>query len=78
MNQIKLKEKYKQIAGFHFVSNVSQAGVEELSKHLIQTTLQEKYMGEAIPVIYFILIRFQILVIKLFTIRKFGSILKPK
>ena len=78
LNQAKLKEKYKQIAGFHFVSNVSQAGVEELSKQLIQTTLQEKYMGEALPVIYFILIRFRILVKKFFTNRKFGSILKPK
>jgi hypothetical protein len=46
----KLKSKYKQIAGFHFVSNVSKEGIQKLSKHLIDVTLQEKYMGEAIPV----------------------------
>ncbi len=50
LNESKLKEKYKQISGFHFVSNIYQTGIEELSNNLIQATLIQKYIGEALPV----------------------------
>lgn len=45
-----LKSKYKQIIGFHFVSSHTFEGIEELEKKIIETTLQEKYIGEKIPV----------------------------
>lgn len=45
-----LKSKYKQIIGFHFVSSYTFEGIEELEKKIIETTLQEKYIGEKIPV----------------------------
>ena len=50
LNEQKLRAKFKQIVGFHFVSSFTQVGIDELSKELIKTTLQEKYIGEAIPV----------------------------
>ncbi len=42
--------KFNQIVGFHYVSSVTQEGIEYLSKNLIDVTLQQKYIGEAIPV----------------------------
>ena len=45
-----LKAKYKQIAGFHFVSSVTGDGIPNLEKELIEVTLQQKYIGEKIPV----------------------------
>lgn len=50
LNKDKLKARYGQIAGFYFVSNVNKSGIDELVKSLINVTLQEKYMGEEIPV----------------------------
>lgn len=52
MNQEKLKSKYRQIAAFFFISNKTQEGVNELVNRLIDTTLREKYMGEAIPEVW--------------------------
>ena len=46
-----LKAKYKQIAGFHFVSSVTRSGILNLEKDLVEVTLQQKYIGEKIPVI---------------------------
>lgn len=45
-----LKSRFKQIAGFHFVSSVTKQGIDELKEKIVQTTLQEKYIGEKIPV----------------------------
>ena len=50
LNQEKLKSKYNQIVAFYFISNKTKAGINELVNRLIDTTLREKYMGEAIPV----------------------------
>lgn len=53
LSEEKLKAKYKQIVAFHYVSNKTKAGIKELTKNLIEITLKEKYMGEAIPVLDF-------------------------
>lgn len=50
LNQEKLKSKYKQICSFGFISNKTKEGIKELINDLINTTLKETYMGEAIPV----------------------------
>ncbi len=50
LNQEELKMRYKQIAGFYFVSSHTGAGVVELSQRIVDATLQEKYIGELIPV----------------------------
>ena len=50
INKEKLKSKFKQIVGFHFISNKTQVGIEELVEKLVSVTLGENYMGEAIPV----------------------------
>ena len=51
MNEAKLKARFKQIVGFYYVSNITHQGIDKLSDDLIKTTLQEKYIGESIPVI---------------------------
>lgn len=50
INQEKLKSRYNQIIGFYFVSNTRNIGIDDLIKDLIQVTLKQKYMDEAIPV----------------------------
>ena len=47
-----LKERFKQIAGFHFVSSKTMVGIDDLAKEIIETTLQQKYIGEYIPEVY--------------------------
>lgn len=49
-----LKSKYKQIVGFHFVSSWTHDGIDELRQKIVAATLQEKYIGEQIPVRYII------------------------
>ncbi|RMZ94163.1 putative serine threonine- kinase pats1, partial [Brachionus plicatilis] len=44
-----LKSKFKDIAGFYFVSCSTGQGVEELKKALIEKTLNESYINEKIP-----------------------------
>ncbi|RMZ98086.1 serine threonine- kinase pats1 [Brachionus plicatilis] len=51
INQEKLKSRYNQICGFYFVSNTKNIGIDELVKDLIDVTLKQKYMNEAIPTI---------------------------
>ncbi len=50
VNEEKLKEKYKQIVSFHYVSNKNLNGIDELVKNLVNVTLQQKSIGEAVPV----------------------------
>jgi hypothetical protein len=57
LNQEELKTRYKHIAGFHFVSSHTGTGISELAKRLVEVTLQEKYIGELIPVNTFYLIK---------------------
>lgn len=53
IDQAGLEAKYKQIIGFHFVSSKTFTGIDELRQKIVATTLQEKYIGEKIPVRYF-------------------------
>ena len=48
----RLKSSFPQIIGFHYVSSISGQGISDLRSHLIDTTLQQKYMGERIPKVY--------------------------
>ncbi len=50
LNEEKLKKKFDQIVDFHYVSSITQEGIDALAKSLIDVTLQQKYIGEAIPV----------------------------
>lgn len=50
LNEQELKNRYKQIVGFYYVSSPTNDGIPELTSQLVKTTLQEKYMGELIPV----------------------------
>ncbi len=52
LNEERLKEKYKQIIGFYYVSNNSMAGVETLFNDLLDTTAKQKYIGEEIPEVW--------------------------
>jgi hypothetical protein len=52
LDEAKLKRKYKQIAGFFFVSSKTGQGIDELKKRIIETTLCEKYMGEKVPEVW--------------------------
>ncbi len=45
----RLKKRYPKIVGFYFVSSKSGLGIDDLSKDIITTALNEKYMGEKIP-----------------------------
>ena len=45
-----LKSRFKSIVDFFFVSSVTYVGIEDLTKRLIEVTLQQKYIGEKIPV----------------------------
>ncbi|CAG5122482.1 unnamed protein product, partial [Candidula unifasciata] len=47
-----LKERYPQIAGFHFVSSVEGTGIAELEKELLQVTVELKNMGEKVPKVW--------------------------
>lgn len=40
----KYKSKYSQIVGFHFVSSFDGKGIPQLTEHIINITLKEKYM----------------------------------
>jgi GTPase SAR1 family protein len=40
----RLKKKYPQIVGFHFVSSYNGTGIDELVKAIIDVALKEKYM----------------------------------
>ena len=51
LDEDKLKWRYKQIAGFAYVSSVSMSGIAALTDELVKVTLDQKYMGEAVPVI---------------------------
>ncbi|KAL4228297.1 hypothetical protein ACF0H5_013728 [Mactra antiquata] len=44
-----MRQRYKQIAGFHFVSSYTGQGIKDLQENLFDVTLQEQYMGEQIP-----------------------------
>lgn len=50
LNKEKLKSRYSQICGFYFVSNPKNIGIDKLVEDLIDITLKQNYMGEAIPV----------------------------
>lgn len=50
LDQEDLQLRYKNIVGFFFVSSHTMVGIPELKKKLISTTLEEKYIGEKIPV----------------------------
>ncbi|XP_076445934.1 uncharacterized protein LOC143283637 [Babylonia areolata] len=47
-----LKERYPQIAGFHFVSSVTGTGIEQLEKEVLRVTLEQKNMGEKVPQVW--------------------------
>lgn len=51
----KYKNKYPQIVGFHFVSSFNGKGIPELTKHVISTALEQKYMV-SIKVMFILLI----------------------
>ncbi|KAH9490076.1 hypothetical protein Btru_035167 [Bulinus truncatus] len=44
-----LRKKFPQIVGFHLVSSYSGEGINELRESLINTALEQTYMGESIP-----------------------------
>lgn len=45
-----LMSRFKDIAGFFFVSCKTGQGIEELRKKIVEVTLEEKYIDEKIPV----------------------------
>ncbi|CAH1772675.1 unnamed protein product [Owenia fusiformis] len=45
----KLKKRYPQIVGFHFVSSVKGTGISKLKDDLMTETMKQPYMGEKIP-----------------------------
>ncbi|KAL3867198.1 hypothetical protein ACJMK2_044420, partial [Sinanodonta woodiana] len=47
-----LKERYRQIAGFHFISSWTGMGIKELQQQLVEVALQQQYMGEQIPEVW--------------------------
>lgn len=50
MDEEDLRSRFKDIAGFHFVSSKTGEGIEELKQKIIEATLEEKYIDEKIPV----------------------------
>ena len=50
MDEEDLKSRFKEIAGFFFVSCKTGQGIEELRQKIIEATLEEKYIDEKIPV----------------------------
>ncbi|XP_064619612.1 uncharacterized protein LOC135483043 [Lineus longissimus] len=48
-----LQKRYPQIAGFHSISTLTGMGVADLQEKLFSVTMQEKYMGEDIPEVWF-------------------------
>ena len=50
VNEKKLKEKFKQIVGFHYVSNRTFKGIDVLVNELVSETVKLKHIGEEIPV----------------------------
>jgi hypothetical protein len=53
IDQDDLKARYHQIVDFYFVSSYTLQGIDNLVKKLIQVTLDEKYIGECVPVKYY-------------------------
>lgn len=53
LNEDGLKEQFPQIAGFHFVSSHTGEGIEKFSARLVEVTLQQKYIGELVPQLWF-------------------------
>lgn len=49
LNTEVLKKRYPQIVGFYFVSSFNGTGIDNLSKAIVESALNEKYMGEKIP-----------------------------
>ncbi|KAH3812974.1 hypothetical protein DPMN_141417, partial [Dreissena polymorpha] len=47
-----MRARYKQIAGFYFVSSYTGQGIEELQRDLFEKTLEQQYMGEQIPEVW--------------------------
>ncbi|XP_070196653.1 uncharacterized protein [Littorina saxatilis] len=47
-----LRERYPQIAGFHFVSSLVGTGIVQLEKDLLKVTLEQKNMGEKVPQVW--------------------------
>ncbi|KAL4228149.1 hypothetical protein ACF0H5_013582 [Mactra antiquata] len=48
-----MRVRYPQVVGFHFVSSYTGQGIKELKKKLFDVTLQQQYMGENIPAVWF-------------------------
>lgn len=44
LNTDKLKQLFPQIVGFYYVSSYNGTGLDELSKAIFETALNEKYM----------------------------------
>lgn len=44
MNVETLKKRYPQIVDFYFVSSYNGTGIDELSKEIAKSALDEKYM----------------------------------
>ncbi len=53
LNRESLKDRFPQIAGFHFVSSYTGQGINEFASMLVEVTLQQKYIGENIPQTWF-------------------------
>ncbi|CAL1535024.1 unnamed protein product, partial [Lymnaea stagnalis] len=49
---VDLKERYPQIAGFHFVSSIEGIGIRHLEEELLRVTLEQKNMGEKVPKVW--------------------------
>ena len=47
-----LKQRFKQIVGFHFVSSKNKEGINQLEKEIIEVTMQQKYIGEKVPEVW--------------------------
>ncbi|KAK3777048.1 hypothetical protein RRG08_008898 [Elysia crispata] len=47
-----LQERFKQIAGFHFVSSIEGKGIKDLERDLLRVTLEQKNMGEKVPQVW--------------------------
>lgn len=53
LNMEDLKLRFPQIYGFHYVSSYTFEGIYKFSQNLVEVTLQQKYMGEEIPKLWF-------------------------
>lgn len=50
--QEQYKRRYTQIKGFHYISSITNEGIDEMIDEIISVTLQEPYMNEKIPTIW--------------------------